>query len=126
MPTPRKRIGFLPNVTVQDIINKISSQEKISQSKVTGILVEEALHARGIYNYNNDIKLKNNSYYKKVDEFCFDQKEYFQKGETVQVKYSNDKIDDSYSLEDYQLLNYFIEFKRFKKMINDKNKNEKN
>ena len=52
MPTPRKRIGFLPNVTVQDIINKISSQEKISQSKVTGILVEEALHARGIYNYN--------------------------------------------------------------------------
>ena len=89
-------------------------------------MLEEYIIIIKLANSLFDFTLKNNSYYKKVDEFCFDQKEYFQKGETVQVKYSNDKIDDSYSLEDYQLLNYFIEFKRFKKMINDKNKNEKN
>ena len=46
MPSQRKRIGFLPTQEVQDIINKISASEKISQSKVTGILVEEAIKAR--------------------------------------------------------------------------------
>ena len=46
MPSHRKRIGFLPTVEVQEIINKISASEKISQSKVTGILVKEAIKAR--------------------------------------------------------------------------------
>ncbi len=46
MPSPRKRIGFLPTVEVQKIINQICSSENISQSKVTGILVSEALKAR--------------------------------------------------------------------------------
>ena len=48
MPSQRKRIGFLPTVEVQDIINKICASENISQSKVTGILVEEAIKARAI------------------------------------------------------------------------------
>ena len=46
MPSQRKRIGFLPTAEVQKIIDKICSSEKISQSKVTGILVDEALKAR--------------------------------------------------------------------------------
>ena len=48
MPSPRKRIGFLPTVEVQEIINQICSSENMSQSKVTGILVNEALKARNI------------------------------------------------------------------------------
>ena len=63
MPSPRKRIGFLPTAEVQKIINQICSSENISQSKVTGILVNEALKARDI---NKDIPSykinKNNSY----------------------------------------------------------------
>ena len=51
MPSQRKRIGFLPSSEVQNIINKISLEKKISQSKVTGILVEEALYQRS--NSNN-------------------------------------------------------------------------
>ena len=47
MPSQRKRIGFLPTAEVQDIINKICASENISQSKVTGILVNEAIRARG-------------------------------------------------------------------------------
>ena len=47
MPTQRKRIGFLPRSEVQNIIDKICSHNKLSQSKVTGILVEEALISRG-------------------------------------------------------------------------------
>ena len=48
MPSQRKRIGFLPTQEVQDIINKISASENISQSKVTGILVKEAINARNL------------------------------------------------------------------------------
>ena len=46
MPSKRKRIGFLPTAEVQEIINKICTSENISQSKVTGILVKEAIKAR--------------------------------------------------------------------------------
>tara|TARA_B100000212_G_scaffold15806_1_gene10851 strand:+ start:286 stop:564 length:279 start_codon:yes stop_codon:yes gene_type:complete len=50
MPSQRKRIGFLPTAEVQEIINKICASENISQSKVTGILVNEALKARVMKN----------------------------------------------------------------------------
>ena len=50
MPSQRKRIGFLPSAEVQDIINKICASENISQSKVTGILVKEAIKARNLKN----------------------------------------------------------------------------
>ncbi len=46
MPSQRKRIGFLPTAEVQEIINNICASENISQSKVTGILVKEAINAR--------------------------------------------------------------------------------
>ncbi len=55
MPSQRKRIGFLPTVEVQEVINKICASENISQSKVTGILVKEAIKARNIK--NNSIKI---------------------------------------------------------------------
>ena len=48
MPSQRKRIGFLPTAEVQEIINKICASENISQSKVTGILVKEAINARNL------------------------------------------------------------------------------
>ena len=46
MPSRRKRIGYLPSVNAQEMISKIANTEKASQSKVVGILVEEALVAR--------------------------------------------------------------------------------
>ena len=46
MPSQRKRIGFLPTAEVQEVINKICASENKSQSKVTGILVKEAIKAR--------------------------------------------------------------------------------
>ena len=50
MPTQRRRIGFLPRSEVQNIIDKICNHNKLSQSKVTGILVAEALIHRGVLN----------------------------------------------------------------------------
>ena len=46
-----KRIGYLPRKRVLEIIDKISQAESISRSKVVGLLVEEALDARGIENF---------------------------------------------------------------------------
>ena len=54
MPSQRKRIGFLPTAEVQEIINKICASENISQSKVTGILVKEAINARNSRKANQD------------------------------------------------------------------------
>ena len=58
-----KRIGYLPRKRVLEIIDKISQSESISRSKVVGILVEEALGARGIDNFgfSNKININNNN-----------------------------------------------------------------
>ena len=60
MEKPVKRIGYLPRKRVLEIIDQISKSESISRSKVVGILVEEALDARGIANfgYSNLSKIK--------------------------------------------------------------------
>ncbi len=53
MPSTRKRIGYLPSINIQEIISKLAEKEKLSQSKVVGILVEEALIARGLQDLEN-------------------------------------------------------------------------
>ena len=64
MENPVKRIGYLPRKRVLEIIDQISKSESISRSKVVGILVEEALDARGIANfgYSNLSKTKSFNY----------------------------------------------------------------
>ncbi len=57
-----KRIGYLPRKRVLEIIDEISKGESISRSKVVGILVEEALDARGIANFGYSNIKKSNSY----------------------------------------------------------------
>ena len=63
MPSQRKRIGFLPRPDVQKIINQFCINNKLSQSKVTGILVEEALISRGFLDnsFNNKSVLITNN-----------------------------------------------------------------
>ena len=60
MPSKKKRIGYLPSSNIQEIITKISDNEKLSQSKVVGLLVEEALMNRGLIDSQKDNDL--NSY----------------------------------------------------------------
>ena len=57
-----KRIGYLPRKRVLEIIDEISKSESISRSKVVGILVEEALGARGIANFGYSKISNSNSY----------------------------------------------------------------
>ena len=53
MPTKKKRVGFIPREDVMRIIDKLSIENNLSNSKIVSILVEEALSIRGIFNKNN-------------------------------------------------------------------------
>ena len=50
MPTKKKRVGFIPRDDVMRIINKLSIENNLTNSKIISILVEEALSTRGIFN----------------------------------------------------------------------------
>ena len=83
-----KRIGYLPRKRVLEIIDEISTSESISRSKVVGILVEEALDARGIANFGYSNINKSNSY--KSDNY-----QDFQE-ENTHLKIEDDEfVDDS-------------------------------
>ncbi len=53
MPTKKKRVGFIPREDVMRIIEKLSTENNLSNSKIISILVEEALSRRGIFNKTN-------------------------------------------------------------------------
>ena len=73
MESKIKRIGYLPRKRVLEIIDEISKSESISRSKVVGILVEEALDARGIANFgysniSKSIPYKSDNYKENLNE----------------------------------------------------------
>ena len=106
-----KRIGYLPRKRVLEIIDEISKSESISRSKVVGILVEEALDARGIANFGYSNTSKSNSY--KSDNFQDIQNENshlkIEDDEFVDdsgyTKSSHKKLDRSISSADIELAN---------------------
>ena len=53
MPTKKKRVGFIPREDVMRIIDNLSIENNLSNSKIISILVEEALSIRGIFNKQN-------------------------------------------------------------------------
>ena len=118
MPSPRKRIGFLPSEEVHEIIEKLCTANEFSQSKVTGLLVEEALRSRGVlnesYGHNqineedfinfssdHDTLSENNRSSLKADEYA---------------------VNKKVLSDDIKMMHEFIEFKYFKKVMK-RNKN---
>ena len=53
MPTKKKRVGLIPREDVMRIIEKLSIENNLSNSKIISILVEEALSIRGMFNKKN-------------------------------------------------------------------------
>ena len=97
-----KRIGYLPRKRVLEIIDEISQSESISRSKVVGILVEEALDARGIANFGYSNINKSNLY--KSDNY----KE--RQNMDLKIKDSEDEfVDDSgYTVSSHKTLDRSI------------------
>ena len=119
MPSHRKRIGFLPSEEVHIIIDKISTDNNYSQSKVTGILVEEALRSRGLLNssFSNNSPLFNNS----LSDPPKQKKLSFFNDLSNNIDLST--LNKNSLKDDIQMINEFIEYKLFKKIMNQKGNN---
>ena len=113
MPSPRKRIGFLPSKEVHEIIEKLCTANEFSQSKVTGLLVEEALRSRGVLNESfgqNNIKKKD------LINFSFDQ-ETISENNKSPLYLDDYKVNKKVLSDDIKMIHEFIEFKFFKKVM---------
>ena len=114
MPTQRRRIGFLPRSEVQNIIDNICNHNKLSQSKVTGILVEEALRSRGVL--NTTIKTISLDYTSNISDDLLTSHNTF--NSELPIDEDNITIDDFSINEEVQMIKDFIEFKLFKNIMN--------
>ena len=118
MPSPRKRIGFLPSEEVHEIIEKFCTANQFSQSKVTGLLVEEALRSRGELNES----FGQNSVFKSdLINISLDQKT-CSKNIKSQENRDDYTVDKKVLSDDIKMMHEFIEFKYFKKVMKRNNK----
>ena len=117
MPSPRKRIGFLPSEEVHEIIEKLCTANEFSQSKVTGLLVEEALRSRGVLNQSFGQKI-----IEKGDfiNFSFDQ-EIFSENNKSPLNVDDYEVNKKVLSDDIKMMHEFIEFKYFKKVMKRNN-----
>ena len=113
MPSQRKRIGFLPSEEVHEIIDKLCTTNKISQSKVTGLLVEEALRSRGVLSESFGLnKLEKEDF----SNHSF-KKEPFSKNNKTQIEGDDCLVNKKVLSDDIKMMHEFIEFKYFKKVM---------
>jgi len=94
MPTKKKRVGFIPRDDVMRIIDKLSIENNLSNSKIISILVEEALSIRGIFNKKNGKATQSYQLNKENSQNLFDN--------------SGDFIDNAKLSIDTNLGNHFI------------------
>ena len=117
MPSPRKRIGFLPSEEVHEIIEKLCKANKFSQSKVTGLLVEEALRSRGVL---NETYFKNKTSESDLINFSLD-REIFSENNKTPLNVDDFVVNKKIFSDDIKMMYEFIEFKYFKKVMNRNN-----
>ena len=117
MPSQRKRIGFLPSEEVHEIIDKLCRANDFSQSKVTGLLVEEALRSRGVL---SDIFPDKSSLMLNFVNNSFEQ-ESVSKNDKSLVNGDDYMMNKKTLSNDIKLMHEFIEFKYFKKVMNQNN-----
>ncbi len=123
MPTKKKRVGFIPREDVMRIIDKLSIENNLSNSKIISILVEEALSIRGIFNkkkgrvtqsYQQNIDnltpLSNNSTsFIDNEELLIDTKfgNHFSPGKSTHLNKQN---QEAFDLQTYKKFLLFLEF----------------
>lgn len=117
MPSPRKRIGFLPSEEVHEIIEKLCTANEFSQSKVTGLLVEEALRSRGVLDESYDQNKNNN---RDFINFSFDH-ETFSENNKSPLNVDEYAVNKKVLSDDIKMMHEFIEFKYFKKVMKRNN-----
>ena len=131
MPTKKKRVGFIPREDVLRIIDKLSIDHNLSNSKIINILVEEALSARGILNKNNGklsqsykfSKDKSQNYYDGPLDFLNNSEQSIETNLGNQFNTSKPTNLSEANLEpfDQQTYTKFLLFLKFQEMMNKYN-----
>ena len=129
MPTKKKRVGFIPREDVMRIIDKLSIENNLSNSKVIGILVEEALSTRGIFNkkigkVTQSFQLRNGNSENLSDELMDNSKLIIDTKLENQFKPSKSNLLNEANQDafDEQTYKKFLSFLKFQEMM-DKFKN---
>ena len=117
MPSPRKRIGFLPSEEVHEIIEKLCTANEFSQSKVTGLLVEEALRSRGVLDESYD---QNHYHKEEFINFSIDHQT-FSDNKKSPLNVDEYAVNKKVLSDDIKMMHEFIEFKYFKKVMKRNN-----
>jgi len=102
---------------VHEIIEKLSTANELSQSKVTGLLVEVALKSRCVLN-----KSYGQNQNDKADfiNFSFDQ-ETFSENSSSPLNVDEYAVNKKVLSDDIKMMHEFIEFKYFKKIMKRNN-----
>ena len=129
MPTKKKRVGFIPREDVMRIIDVLSIENNLSNSKIISILVEEALSKRGIFNKKTGKvtllyqDIHDSSQSLSEDPIDFKDNESF----TINTKLGNNKYTGKTNLfkqtnqETFDLQTYkkFLSFLKFQEMMDE-------
>ena len=121
MPTKKKRVGFIPREGVLKILDKLSFENNLSNSKIISILVEEALAQRGLYNIDTAKEKSINISNKKDLErgyrnFVDDNYSIgIAKSDSSKRLFNNQNYKDTF---DFQTYEKFLSFLKFQDMIN--------
>ena len=131
MPTKKKRVGFIPRQDVMRIIDKLSIENNLSNSKIISILVEEALSVRGLFDKKNGKASKIYQLYIENLEDLSDNSADFIDNSKLPINTElgsnfspdnvsdlNEKSQDSFDLQTYKK---FLSFLKFQEMMDKYN-----
>ena len=131
MPTKKKRVGFIPREDVMRIIDELSIENNLSNSKIINILVEEALSIRGIFNKKNGQITKSYQEKKLISQNFSDNSGVFldnskspidnklgNQSYTSNSTHSNEVNQEAF---DFQTYKKFLSFLKFKEMMDKYN-----
>ena len=123
MPTKKKRVGFIPREDVMRIIDKLSVENNLSNSKIISILVEEALSIRGIFNKKNGRVTQSYKQNKENSKLLYDNSNSFIDNEEFSIDtilgnhfssgkstYLNKPNEEAFDLQTYKKFLLFLKF----------------
>ena len=117
MPTKKKRVGFIPREDVMKIIDKLSIENNLSNSKIISILVEEALSIRGIFNKRNGKETQSYQSNEDNSKLSIDTNlgNHFIPSK---LTHSNEVNQEAFDLQTYKM---FLSFLKFQEMMDKYN-----
>ena len=114
MPTKKRRVGFIPRSNVLDLIDVLSFENNLSNSKIINILVEEALFKRGLFDIRSGkVISKNDNFENKVKLESFNNKSSTDPNKNILFKENiqfNYLKEDSLDKEIYEKFLIFLQF----------------